>query len=297
MIKFLCPFLVTDLKQIPINLVAKYDLGFEGVIFDGIELEKKFNSIKKNLIQLQKKFPNKLISLHYPTDNANYVKGGKELSKLFKFIEMAQELGIEKIILHSNYFLKSGVFDQSLMKLHRLRYISIFKKIEKILNGSGTKVCIENMPIIGNKGDDFDSIFVFPEDFALIKKFKNIKINWDFGHWAITYKLLLDIKRFSTRTALLNINFSEYLRNEKNIIHFHLSSFSGNTFINCNSFCKEGVPPAVGDIDELHFIKALERIQKKDNVIHISLEINEKDYYKRLKLKETLIWLRRYKFI
>lgn len=297
MIRFLCPFLVTDLKQIPKSLVAKYNLGLEGVIFDGSKLQSEFKRIKANLLQVQKEFPGKLISLHYPTDNADYIKGGREFLKLLEFIKMAQSLGIRKIILHSNFFVDAFAFNQSTLKAQGAKYLSVFKKLDRILEGFETRICIENMPIIGDQGENFDSIFVFPEDFHIIKKFKNIKINWDLGHWAITCKLLWDIKRLSLRTASIKINFSEYLENERDIIHFHLSSFSGNTFINSNALCREGIPPSRGDIDESYFTNALKRISKSGKITDVSLEINETNYYSRPNLLETLGWLHKNKFI
>lgn len=291
MARFLCPFLITDIKQIPDKLLSKYNLGLEAICFEG-KLLNSLNFIAKQIEKINNTYSNKLVSFHFPTENANYLENSKIRNQLFKIIDLCQKNNISKIIIHSNYFERSTKFDFTKLPAIRKKFIDIFKKIDAEIIDDNFTLLIENMPIIGNNGDDFDSVFVFPNDFSAFKEFKNIKINWDFGHWAFTMKLIEEIKKLSPVTADLKAHFSDFKNVFSEIEHCHLSSFNGLTFPMTRGVCFEGVPPQLGNYSPTELEAAIRWVNTQKPYIQISLEITEQNYYNRKNLKRTLAWLR-----
>jgi len=288
MIKYSVPFLITELHQIPAGLLKKNNLFLEGTIFDCKQLENKKNRdlILRNISAVNDKYKGKLIALHFPTENANYLDSPIIQQKLIDFINVADSFGIEKVVLHSNYIQKEDVYDKNKLESIRKKFNTFFKKLDKFLEDKKTIVCIENMPIIGNDGTDFDSIFVFPQDFSDLK-YKNIKITWDIGHWAYTFYFIETLSDISPLVKTDRIRFDDFSSLKKQIAHFHFSSFK-----KMNNVCQEGVCPQYGDFDQKTLGEIIKKINSDWSDTYMTLEIGEKDYTKRINLKKTLDWIK-----
>lgn len=291
MTRFLCPFLITDTKQIPDKLIRKYNLGLEAICFES-ELLSDFTLIAEQVKKVNSLYPGRLTSFHFPTENADYLRNPKTRKQLFELIELCVKHGINKIVIHSNYFEQLAEFNFTKLPAAREKFIHLFKKIDAKLAGTGLTLLIENMPIIGNKGDDFDSVFVFPKDFNAFKKFKNVKINWDLGHWAFTMAMVEQIKELSPIAIGVKAEFFDFKSILAQIEHCHLSSFKGLAFPSTGGICSEGVPPHLGDYKASDIETAVRMISAAKPNILISLEIAEQDYYNRKNLSTTLGWLR-----
>lgn len=291
MIQLQIPFLLTDLSQFPSDLLL-YDINFEGSVFDGDYLarDSNWNLIKSHLSSINRTYGKVIKSLHFPMDNANYLEDSNSRDKLFKYIELAKKFEIDTIVLHSNYILPVSKFDLRLLKKIRSKYIDFFHQLNEYLKGDSVRIGVENMPIIGDKGEDFDSIFVLPSDFDDIN-FSHVGITWDFGHWAYTHHVLSFLRNFSSAVKVDKVSFSDYVQLKDRIIQTHFSSFLGTTYPDANSQCREGVHPENGT-PAIRFMKdALIEVDSWKKTVPMTLEIKENDYRDRVNARSVIEWV------
>lgn len=290
MIHLSAPFLITKLEQIPEDFVKKG--GFlEGNIFDYnlLKNESDWTLLDKNLAYLQNKYQGVIKSLHFPTENANYLENSFVRNALHRFIEIGSKHKIGTVVLHSNYIQNLKSFDVNSLDATRKRFLNFYKELDSFLEGSNVSIGIENMPIIGDAGLDFDSIFVYPTDFDSFN-FKNIHVTWDFGHWAYTCFVLENLNNFSDKINIDSCEFTDYCKLKGQIIHAHMSSFKGTTYPFSNSRCNEGIPPSDGDFDQKTLANCLLELNNwKD--INLTFEIKEKDYSNRKNLYKVVDWV------
>jgi hypothetical protein len=291
MIKLVIPFSLDDIKQIPSDLIIKKNIGLEGSLFDINKLNNNcgIQKLCDQLTILNKKFPKALKSLHFPTEDANYISDTEIKNKLYGFIDLAARSNVPFVVLHSNYIQSLVEFDVLALKSTRSNFIKFFQKLNIYAREKNVIICIENMPIIGSLGMDYDSIFVFPEDFKDLI-FSNIKINRDLCHWAYTYYTILQLSNFSPQIKTKSYTFDDFIRLMDLIEHFHFGSFSGMTYPYSQSKRNEGINPSKGFVDEKLFIKTLRKIHTLKRGFGLVLEIREKDYRNRVELRETIDW-------
>jgi hypothetical protein len=286
MIKLGIAYLLSDPKQIPEKLITKHRLLLEPTIFDADELQKLIKS--KNFYRLLQLGKNKgeIKAFHFPTENADYLNNTSVKKLLYNTIKKLGENNIPYLVLHSNYFQNLQEFDHQKLVPTRKKYIQFYKKLGKFASRQKVTVCIENLPLIGEQGDDFDSIFVFPEDFKKLSM-TGIKITWDLGHWAYTCDAYGNFANYYSKAK--KPLFTDYLKIKKNIKHFHFSSFK-KRILNNKMTCIEGVVPQMGDYNQATLINACKKIQKQREEISMTLEIREGNYYKRTNLTKTVKW-------
>ncbi len=224
-------------------------------------------------------------------NNANYLIDTEAMDWIYRFLELSKKFRIQTIVLHTNHFQSLKEFRVSQLEEIRDKYMNLFRKLDKRIDAYGVKIGVENMPIIGDHGNDFDSIFVLPDDFNGFN-FKNIGITWDFGHWAYTYFVIDSLKNLSTAISTKDIVFDDYLRIKDKIIHTHLSSFRGATYPYSNSSCEEGIPPQGGTINPEYLSRAIKQIDSWKEIIKMTLEIREDNYIGRKKIYETIEWIK-----
>lgn len=291
MIKLSSPFLLSNLDQVPFDLVEEKKIQLEGAIFDlqYLKNEGSWEKIELNIDYLSRSYPGILHSLHFPTDNADYIKSINLQQYLYRFIELASSNRISILVLHSNCMQDTLNFKITDVKGARERFLSFLSDLDIFLIDKGVTVCIENLPIIGNQGNEYDSLFVFPEDFAKFN-FQRIKIVWDLGHWAYTCQILSMLQNFSSRVKADKANFRDFLILKDLIAHTHFSSFKGINIPFLNSSYKEGIHPSEGDFSEDTLIKLVQEINGWEKEIGMTLEIQEIDYTNRLNLRKTVDW-------
>mgnify|MGYP001595873139 FL=1 len=291
MIIIQAPFLLTNLDQIPTDLI-KTGIHLEGNIFDGNDLrdETIWKRISENLNTIKHQYGEIIHSLHYPMNNANYISDPHAKDWLNRFVEIAHKFNIQTIVLHSNYFQSIDEFKVSKIKNIRDKYLTFFQYMNNDIKGSNVKIGVENMPIIGDKGNDYDSIFVLPSDFENFD-FENIGVTWDIGHWAYTHFILSSLGNFSTAVTTQKLEFNEFTTIRKKIIHIHFSSFKGTTYPFSNSSCEEGIVPSDGTIDPIYLANSIKEINKWNKPITMTLEIREVDYNNRVNIGKTIEWI------
>jgi len=212
MIHLLSSFLLTDIQQVQSRLL-KDGFGLEGNIFNCklLDSEQTWKTISSNIRFINNKYGNVIKSLHFPIDQADYLTDSKVRKILFRFIDLANDYRIPIVVLHSNCIKDIESYSIKKLKGIRREYIDFYKTVDKYLDIKNTKVTIENMPIIGDHGVDFDSVFVFPSDFSDLD-FKNIYVTWDIGHWAYTFYTCQTLNNFSEKITIEKTEFSDYLQ-------------------------------------------------------------------------------------
>lgn len=285
MIRLCVPFLLTDDDQLPNALINQRGLWLEANVFDGKQLAKL---VKKNLFSklLQNVTRTQTVrAFHFPVENADYLESKKLSKLLYKSIKILGENQIPYLILHSNHIRLMAEFDHKKLPQIRQKYFDFYKILGKFAQSQNVTVCIENLPIIGNEGNDFDSVFVFPEDFNSLPK-TGIKIAWDLGHWAYTCEAFNTMSKKIKSLPKDHPAFLNFLKLKENITHFHFSSFKKLAPLEC----AEGITPQSGDFNENTLAKACRMIHEWPQEIGITLEIKEKNYHKRTNLAKTIAW-------
>jgi hypothetical protein len=297
MINISIPYKAGSPEQIPLDYIILNNFKIEANVFDITQLSssESLKKLKEEILNLQSLSKGVVRSLHFPTENADYFYDSNIFKILHDTIDFCSETEISIVVLHSNIIDKLNIFNKNKVSYNRLKYISLIKELDLYITEKNinVKVCIENMPIIGNLGDDFDSIFIFPEDFSLIKGLKNISMTLDICHWGFTCEFLKNINNIHEYIIVKkNIEFNDMLKNKDLIDHIHLGSFEYLTFPFTNVNCNEGIIPEKGLLNSQEIIFFLNNLQSDDVDRVITLEIKEDDYTNRINLKKTVDWFK-----
>lgn len=289
MIKICIPFLLTDSKQIPGKKFAGIKVSSEANIFDADELKKlldlgHFDSLIKKATKISD-----ISAFHFPTENADYFKSVDLFNTLIETIRIVGKNNIPNFVLHSNLIQSIQQFNYSNITEIRSKFIEKYEILNRVAKDSNTVICIENLPIIGNNGDDFDSVFVFPKDYVSLN-FDNIKVAWDLGHWAYT------CENYDRVAAYLNMrsenvpNFYDFTQIQDRIVRFHFSSFIKKDNGIGMPKCEEGIIPQLGNFDQNKLISICRKINSLNKSFDMTLEIREDDYSIRKNSALTVDW-------
>lgn len=296
MLTIALPYRTGNPEQVPVDYLISKGFRIEANIFDINQLEgnSAIAELTAELEAIQSRKKDIVGALHFPTDNADYLNNAKKADALFAAIDICSNLSIPILVLHSNAIVSIETYQKSALPEMRKKYIQFYKKIDAYLDRipNPPTVCIENMPVIGNTGMDFDSPFVFPTDFTDFVKFKRIAIAWDLCHWAFTVLLSETFPdKYPAFFEFQKIDFSDFLKNDLNIRHWHFGSFGNLTFPFANQDCNEGATPDAGIFSEALLTDALLKISDIGEQHLLTLEIKETDYKERRNFKLTVDWI------
>ncbi|MEC5238425.1 endonuclease [Bacillus mycoides] len=291
------PFFGLDSKQIDLKWVEQ-GYGLEANIFDGESLHDKSYTTKfSDVLSFVQTLNPSLLTLHFPTDNADYLNSEFIKKQLYEFINLAIKYNAAGITVHANQFMNIAEFQTYNLIDNRKRIIEFFKMIDEEIKGTNIWIGVENLPIIGNLGDDFDPIFVYPEDFNDLVNLdlSNVGITWDICHWSITYLTRLGISKLLRQEEIEYKDFHKYINLMNHIKHLHFSSFKHLTIPYSEVRGVEGESPTNGSINEHLLHKTLLKVknQVSSRNIGIVFEVQETDYTNRVKSWETLNWFQK----
>lgn len=287
------PFFGLDKEQIDKKWVND-GYGLEANIFNGNSFDDDFSYRFNEVLSHAKSLNPSLLTLHFPTDNADYINSEKIKTNLYKFIETALKHEATGITLHANQFLSVDEYQKYNLVDSRKKVTEFLAHLDDDLKGTSLWVGIENLPIIGNLGDDFDPIFVYPKDFEELTQLNlsNVGITWDICHWSITFLTHLSISRlYRDKTFQLN-DFLEFMNLKESVKHYHFSSFKHLTIPYSGVRCYEGQLPECGSIDEGLLKQAVIEVNKSciNKEVGMTFEVLENDYSNRIVSWKTLKW-------
>ena len=266
--------------------------GLEAVLFNGEELTpenlRRFEEVIATF-RLQGVDP---ITLHFPMNNANYLESPNVRDALWAFIDIARRNSIRGIVLHSNYQIEVKQLAGSEIDRIRARFLALYAEIDRALSGDAIWIGIENMPIMGNLGDDADAIFVYPQDFREFQ-FQHIKIVFDLCHWTSTVHTvktwLEHPKNSHLYPPMLRCEMQDFLDLESQIAHLHLGAFQGIALPPRRAQSTEGYVPGEGSLSGQIYWELLKPFLASENR-GLAFEVHELDYTRRREIWRTLGW-------
>ncbi len=265
--------------------------GMEAYVFDGRELadEKAWALLRSNLQHAQGLGAEPLTA-HFPTDNADWVNEDALFRTLLRFCDVAAEGGAEGVVLHANQFVDLEDWPRYDLPAARARVVDKLAELDDHLDGSPLWIGVENMPMIGSAGIDFDSVFVRPADFDGLAALRSprIGVTWDVCHWAVTYSMLRAVAHLDQEEPPvhpLDLPIAP-------VRHIHFGSFTGHAMPYWTSDCFEGSPPQDGDFDQDLLAAMLAgAIRASVPGTSVVLEVQEQDYQDRQACWDTRAWI------
>lgn len=266
----------------------------EAALFSHEDLQKdRWNKAWENIKRICNRMGSENVSFHFPMNECSLIKDAFVFERLLEAGEKANELNIKKIVLHSNCQIELDKW--SLDNMNKMKE-AVIEKL-KHLNWRNVKLCLENMPPIGNLCDDADVPFIFVEDFDEIVR-NNIGITWDINHYFNTVATMKKAEEdIVFRSSLPRFQTCDYFDFESiisKIDHWHFSAFKAIANPVTNKICIEGCRvKECEDVTESVYKRAIKAIiaDSKCNHKSIILEIAEKDYTNRNNIYEMREWI------
>jgi sugar phosphate isomerase/epimerase len=265
--------------------------GTEAYVFDGGQLagEEPWRVLCANL-RHARDLGAEPLTLHFPTDHADWVHEPAMYDNLLRFCDVAHEVAADGIVLHTNQFVLVEDWPTFDVAAARHEVVDKLADLDERLTGSPLWIGMENMPVIGSAGADFDSVFVEPADFDLLAELGSPRIgaNWDLCHWAVTYSTLRTI----THLRQQKLTVTPFDLPAVPVRHLHFGSFTGHALPFWPGECFEGATPQAGefspDLLAGMFAEAIRRSAPGTSVV---FEVQEKDYEHRQACWDTLAWV------
>jgi hypothetical protein len=232
------------------------------------------------------------ISFHFPIDECNIIESHFVKEKLIETIKRCDDLGIEIIVLHSNF--RYSLYTWPMYSISHLRDVFISEILEIAHKYSKyVCICIENMPPIGNNNDDADPLFLTVEDFKYNDQL--VKITWDISHYynmVASMEIARDNKEYKCILPRYEkCDYYDFYRIWDNIYHWHFSAFNNIANPISGDNCMEGcLPNMCHSVAETFFVTAINKIIKNSDK-KIVLEISETDYVNRSNILNCIEWL------
>ncbi|HEV8559211.1 MAG TPA: TIM barrel protein [Actinophytocola sp.] len=264
--------------------------GIEAYVFDGRQLagEQPWRRLRANLRRARDLGADPL-TMHFPTDNADWVHDPDAYAALLRFCELAAEVQADGVVLHSNQFVPVDGWPAFDLAQARKRVVAKLGELDERLTGSPMWIGVENMPIIGSAGLDFDSVFVRPADFDALLELDSpcIGVTWDVCHWAVSYSTLRAIAHLRQEEA----DVHPLDLPAPPVRHIHFASFAGHAMPYWPADCFEGAIPQAGWFDQdLLAAMLAEAIGRAAPGCSVVFEVQEDDYRDRRNCWETLAW-------
>lgn len=265
--------------------------GVEAYVFDGDQLtgDEPWRRLRANLRHASDLGADP-ITMHFPTDNADWVHDHAMYEALQRFCDLGAECGVDGIVLHANQFVAVEDWPDFDVPKARHEVVAKLAELDDWLADRPMWIGVENMPVIGSDGVDFDSVFVRPNDFDALAELDSprIGVTWDICHWAVTYSTLRTIANLRQETLAaqpLDLPAGP-------VRHIHFSSFLGHAMPFWPGECYEGATPQVGEFDrDLLAAMLAETITRSAPGTSVVFEVQEEDYANRRNCWRTLDWV------
>lgn len=295
-LRFSRPFLATDIRQWD---SAWSDSGgvTEAVIFDRAALCGAANwaAVQANLqLVAERRGP---VIFHFPVNDSNYILDGIVRDRLWQVLDVLDAVGAIGLVLHSNQTMPTAYWTASTTRAAQERFAAFIPRLQERITGSSFWVGLENMPIMGNDGSEFDPVLVYPEDFTTFEYGVNLGITWDFCHYSYT----VHVGELLQQGSLREHRYYPHLRRDcsidslwalrEHVLHLHFSAFTGVATVDGGGECREGVVPWESTLGIRYYedllLQAAGRFPQASTV---TLEITEDDYLMRKRFGSVYKW-------
>ncbi|OIK02862.1 hypothetical protein BIV25_01165 [Streptomyces sp. MUSC 14] len=265
--------------------------GLEAYVFDGRDLtgEEHWRALEESLRRARRLGVPKL-TLHFPTDNADWVHDARSFAALRRFCDMAAVHQADGIVLHANQFVAQENWLSFDLAGARSRVTEKLAELDAYLGDAPLWVGIENLPVIGTQGVDYDSVFVHPEDFRVLLELgsRRLGVTWDVCHWAVTWTTAAAIAQLQRKA----LEMGPFDLPPLPVKHVHFGSFTGHAMPFWRGECFEGATPQRGEVDTALLSRMLRNtIDAAPEGVGVVFEVQETDYLRRQNCWETLDWV------
>lgn len=296
--RFCFPFLATDWSQFD-SAWADEGHGAEAVLFDSRDVldPERYALVETNLRRAHEHLGSRLL-FHFPVDSANYVDDLAVRDRLWACLDLAAELELGGVVLHSNIVEAVRSWDRSRAQDARRRFVEFLPELSRRVEGAPMWLGLENMPIMGNYGRDMDPTLVFPADFEGLCG-GNLGITWDLCHWSYTVYVVQQLRSGALDEAehyphLLQADFLDFARLHEHIVHYHFSAFRGLARVDGGGAkqCREGVAPWEASVPETIYEQMLAEMPRAARADTTTFEVEELDYRERPRTRAVMAWCR-----
>ena len=298
-VRFSFPFLATDWSQFDAGW-GDEGCGAEAVIFDRSDLvdSARWALVETNLRRAAPLMGSRLL-FHFPVNESNYVEDPLIRDRLWYCLDLAANLGLGGIVLHSNIVRPVRAWSPESANVATLAFLDFAALLARRLEGAPMWVGLENMPIMGNDALDLDPTLVFPADFAGLCS-GQLGITWDLCHWSYSVHVVEKIltRELNERDFYPRLREAQYLdfaRICDRIVHFHFSGFRGLARVHGGGVkqCHEGVGPWEADVPEAVYEQMLSAMAGATRAQTITFEVAEESYRVRPRTRAVMEWCRR----
>lgn len=290
--KFSIPFLGTNIRQLPSPGVYDND-AVEAVIFNRKDLDPEpWKLLWENINTAISLYGPRNVTFHFPVNDSEYVKDAYIKDRLKEGLQRATDLGLQGMVVHSNQIELLPWVGVDL-PYRRSEVINTLSTIRESVAGS-TWLALENMPVMDNYGIEIDPLFVFPSDFADLRK-TNVKVVWDVCHYTNSLSNMTQLFQGKQQQKyypnIQSADYMDFMQINDLIAHWHFSAFLGIANPDTQEKCTEGIVPAKSELGESIYGKIMQAILKESpNGQHMVFEIKEDDYLNRIEMSEMLAW-------
>jgi sugar phosphate isomerase/epimerase len=277
------PFRALDPAQLDRRWIDR-GFGIEAILFSAADLD-GIDSVGRTLRSLPSETPR---TVHFPM-SGDYLADPAVRSGLLRTIEMAASIGAEGVIIHANQFVEVHDVPHTDFSEQRRRLVEFFKELDAgVLGDAGLWLGVENMPLMGDLGDDVDAAFVHPDDFADLPG-EHVGVVLDTAHLVGA----IETRQLAPADAAIYLppgdlpTLDGFADLKHRICHLHFSAVQGLALPPRRSTAAGGGVPALGDERYSMVLRSVARPG-----LSVSLEVEEDDYCERVNLWRALAWLR-----
>jgi hypothetical protein len=276
------PFWGLDVEQLDQRWLDR-GYGVEALLFRADELH-ELATLERNLSAVAPAVP---LTMHFPMD-ANYLEDRWIRDRLYEFVDIALRRGARGVVVHTNYLIPVEHLHRHDLAALRQRFLEMFGEVDEYLTGTGLWLGVENMPLVGDLGDDVDAVFVYPSDFAGLR-FRNVGITFDLAHWVGALESTHEAARHGVAADILppiqHCGLLDFTALRDRIRHLHFGAVSGVALPVRRSRARGGELPG----DDARYLALAQSLCGAG--LTVSLELAEADYRRRVNLWRGLDWL------
>ncbi len=297
-IRLSMPFLASDLGQFD-QRWAEQGHVVEAVCFDRNDVVDvdRWAAIRNNLRIASQNVAERSLMFHFPVNDSNYVTDPTVRDRLWECIDFLASIDARGLVLHSNQTMTTSHWDSVGVERAKQRYREFFPRLAGRVGSGDFWIALENMPIMGNEGDELDPVLVYPSDFQDLDA-PGIAITWDFCHYSYTewvtgllFEGTLDERSYYPhiqRTSLQDVwSLGPRIR------HVHFSAFDGLALVDRPDKCREGALPWASTLGMTYYSNLLLGVDEfLSNAGSVTFEVAEDDYHRRAAFPTMVDWAR-----
>ncbi len=265
----------------------------EAVLFHKDHLEEElWQNTWRNVGAAVTQYGAENVTFHFPMNGSDYMEDDSVRAKLLESYQRASDHGLAGVIVHSNRIRAAAEWRQFDQVAERSRIGELLSNLRGRNSSSTTWLGLENMPSVGNYGDETDPLFISPADFDELPD--NVGIVWDVCHALCSLQYAWAHQRGELPDQL-------YLRPEatdftnvpslgKRVVHWHFASSKGLNSPDNGVTCTEGMLPAEGDLDESVYEQQMRLIQAIGSNAAVNFEVQEDNYAQRQRGPLIIAW-------